>query len=327
MNKQFFKYIGCLLLLAASFSLSASAQDSQAEAKLKDYTIKIGDQTRLFLQVHQPAKEHINFPKLADTLISKVQVVSAGKLDTVYDTQDHSRATITQTLIITSFDAGTYTIPAFSFGTGAGVLKTNDLTLQVQTVKVDTTKAIYDIKQPFAVSYTFWDWLRDHWILVVSILVIVLVIVGIIWYLKTRPEKIPVLNIVKPVIPPHTVALNKLKELRDKKLWQQDQIKLYYSELSDVLREYLEKRFEIKTYEKTTDEIFAGLKYVDITDEKRDRLRQILVLSDLVKFAKEKPVPAENEQTMDRAIDFVTGTKQVIELPKTTDGGSADDLA
>ena len=74
-------------------------------------------------------------------------------------------ATITQSYTITCFDAGTYTIPGFAIGTNNGALKTNELTLQVQTVKVDTTKAIYDIKQPLVVSYSFFDWLEDNWLL------------------------------------------------------------------------------------------------------------------------------------------------------------------
>jgi hypothetical protein len=121
----------------------------------------------------------------------------------------------------------------------------------------------------------------------------------------------------------HTIALGKLQELRDKKLWQQNEVKHYYSELSDVVREYLEKRYAIKTHEKTTDEIFAGLKYMNIADEDRNKLSQILLLADLVKFAKEKPLPADNEQSMDNAISFVLDTQQPVEPPKNTEGGSA----
>jgi len=324
MIKKFFNYISILLLALTCFSLNTKAQVINTEAKLQQYSIRIGDQTKLFLSVHQPIKEHVNFPKLADTLTGKVQIVSALKPDTTFDKNDHTQATITHSYIITCFDEGTYTIPPFLLGTSGGVLKTNDLTLQVKTVKVDTTKAIYDIKQPLVVSYTLWDWLKDNWILIVVILAILLAIAAIIWYLKNRPKNIPLIRVVKPVIPVHTIALNKLQELRGKKLWQQD-VKLYHSELSDILREYLEKRYTIKTHEKTTDEIFAGLKYTDITGENSNKLRQILVLADLVKFAKEKPVPAENEQSMDNAIDFVLKTQQAVEPPKTTEGGSTDE--
>jgi hypothetical protein len=227
---------------------------------------------------------------------------------------------VVQSYTITSFDAGTYTMPPFSIGTIGGVLKTNEVTLQVETVKVDTTKGIYDIKQPLAVTYTFWDWLRDNWLWVAISLLGVALIAGLIWYYRKRPEKEVVIEAAKPGIPAHTLAVSKLKELREKKSWQQGEVKQYYIELSDILREYIEKRYMIKTHEKTTDEIFAGLKYIDIAKENKNILRQILTLSDLVKFAKEKPLPVENEECMDNAVIFVLETQGAVPA-ESAEGG------
>ena len=314
MKYRFFNYT-LLFVLLTSFAYKAGAQNIQVEAKLKQYTIRIGDQTKLFLSIHQPAKQRVDFPKLADTLVSKVQIVNVGKPDTTTDKNDAGNITVIQNYTITSFDAGTYTIPPFSVGTPAGVLKTNELTLQVETVKVDTTKAIYDIKQPLAVSYTFLDWLKDNWPWVALGVAVVLGIIGLIWYLTKRPKKeVVIVEKPAPGLPPHIIAINKLKELRERKLWQQGEIKQYYIELSDVLREYVEKRYAIKTHEKTTDEIFDSLKRISITAENRKTLKDILVLSDLVKFAKEKPLPPENEQCMDNAIRFISATQQATQL-------------
>jgi hypothetical protein len=319
MKNRFFKMILALLCLTC-FSIKTNAQAIQAEAKLQQYTIRIGDQTKLFLSVRQPAKAHVNFPKLTDTVVGKVQVVSINKADTTYDQTDKNAITVTQSYTITCFDAGTYAIPAFSIGSENGLVKTNELTLQVETVKVDTTKAIYDIKQPLAVSYTWLDWLHDNWYWVAGALVFIAIIVGGIIYFRKRPKPAPVVKIVEPLVPPHIVAINRLKELRDKKLWQQEQVKQYYIELSDIVREYLEKRYIIKTHEKTTDEILAGLRHMDITDANRNNLKQLLALSDLVKFAKEKPLPVENEENLDAAIDFVSSTSQV-DKPVNAEGG------
>lgn len=323
MKKQFFNYILAFVLFLTCFCLKASAQNVQAEAKIDQTTIRIGDQTKLHLVVHKPAGVHVNFPKLADTLTGKVQIVGAGKPDTTTDKIDPKNITIDQSYTITGFDAGTYTIPPFTIGTSGGTLKTNELTLQVATVKVDTTKGIYDIKQPLVVSYTFLDWLKDNWYLVALPLLAILFIIWLIRYLRKRPKKESVVEIVRQnVLPPHQVALSKLKELRDKKLWQQDAVKQYHSELSDIIREYMEKRYGIKAHEKTTDEIFAGLKYTDITQENKNLLSQILRLADLVKFAKERPLPPDNEQSMDNAINFVLKTQQV-EVPVGAEGGSS----
>jgi hypothetical protein len=320
MKNRFFNYLLALALLTC-LSYKAGAQNIQAEAKLQQYTIRIGDQTKLFLSVHQPAKERVSFPKLTDTITGKIQVVSTNKPDTTYDQNDRSAFTVTQSYTITCFDAGTYTIPAFSIGSTGSVVKTNELSLQVETVKVDTTKSIYDIKQPITVTYTWVDWVQDNWYWIIGPLVLIGLIIGIVWYLSTRPKAAPVVKIAKPVTPAHIIALNQLKELRNKKLWQQDEVKQYHIELSDIIREYLEKRYVIKTHEKTTDEIFDSLIRMDIADANRNKLRQILVLADLVKFAKEKPIPAENEESIEIAIDFVNSTKQAEKM--VTEGGNA----
>ena len=322
MKNKVFNHILVSLLYLTCFNLNAGAQNIQADAKIEQSTIRIGDQTFLNLTVHQPAKEKVNFPQLADTLVSKVQIVKAGKLDTVVDKNDPKSITVSREYTITSFDAGTYTIPSFSFGTSTGVIKTNELTLQVATVKVDTTKGIYDIKQPLAVTYTFWDWLKDNWYWLALVIAGVFAVIGLIWYLRKRPVKEkPVPQIFVPDIALHDTALNKLKELKEKKLWQQGDVKQYYIELTDILRDYLEKRYEIKTHEKTTDEIFEGLKRRVITGESKSILLQLLTLADLVKFAKEKPIPAENESSMDNAVIFVLQTKKDTILVNETAGG------
>jgi len=322
-KRQFFNY-ALLALVGVCSVKSAAAQNIQVDARLQDYTIKIGDQTKLFLVATQPAKAHVDFPKLGDTITKTVQIVSSSKPDTIVDQKNKNQITVTQGYVITSFDAGVHTMPAFSFTSGGNTLKTGEVTIQVQTVKVDTTKSIYDIKQPLVVTYTFFDWLRDHWVWIAGGLILIALIVGLIYYLRNKPKTEPVIKISKPVIPPHTVAIGKLKELQAKKLWQQGEVKLYYIELTDILREYLEKRYDIKTHEKTTDEILDSLKSREIADDNRSNLQRVLVMADLVKFAKEKPIPAENEEALETSIDFVIKTQQAATpqtKPDNTEGG------
>jgi hypothetical protein len=321
------KLLNCILILTVCLSclcLKAGAQNIQAIAKLAQTTIRIGDQTKLHLSVEQPVNEKITFPVLTDTITSKILVVSSSKPDTLRDKSTPDRITVTKSFMVTSFDEGSYVIPPFVFTKGKDTIKTNESVLTVQSVKVDTTKAIYDIKQPLAVSYSFMDWLRDNWLVVLLTLLTVLIIGGTIYYLKKRQKNKPVLQPVKPEIPIHTLALSKLGELRDKKMWQQGEVKQYYSELSDIIREYLGKRYKVQTYEKTTDEIFASLEYLEIKPENKVLLHQLLTIADLVKFAKEKPLSAENEQHLENAISFVLKTQQT-ETSENTEGGSVSE--
>ncbi|NRF40453.1 BatD family protein [Pedobacter foliorum] len=313
--KQYFNFSWCLMLCLACFTYKSNAQDIKVEAKLDKSTIVLGDQTILRLSAQLPVNDKISFPTLADTISSKVQIVEVGKTDTIADKNNPAVRTISRQYTITSFDAGLQTIPAFLFQVNAQSFKTDPVPLQVTSVVVDTTKAIYDIKQPLAVRYSFFDWLRDHWQWVVVSLLGVVLIAGLLYYFWQKRKNRPVAAVVKPLVPADVTAINKLVVLRDKKLWQQEEVKQYHIELTDILREYLEKRYQIKALEQTSDEIFAGLRHMEITDQNRNKLHQILMLADLVKFAKGKPLNSENEQSIENAISFVTDTKETNQLP------------
>ncbi len=304
-----------LTLLFFSFCIKTQAQNVVVEAQLDRVSIAIGDQTLLHISARIPVKTAITFPQLADS-IGKVQIVKALKADTSVDKANPNFETINHSYVITAFDAGVYELPAFTFQTQTGDFKTGTVTLQVKAVPVDTTKTFYDIKQPLTVSYTFWDWLKDHWKAILITLAAILAIAGLIYYYKKRPKKEAPVLAAAPALPLDTIILNKLNELRAKNLWQQGQVKLYYSELSDVLREYLEKRYQVKAHEQTTDEIFTGLEEKDVPQESKNLLKQVLTLADLVKFAKEKPEAFQNEQSMENAVNFIVQTKH---QPEPTD--------
>jgi hypothetical protein len=315
-NKRYFNSGGhrnilMLILVLLCFFYDAGAQNIQVESRLDKVSIPIGDQTVLHLVAHIPAKSAISFPQLKDS-IGKIKIVKGPKLDTAFDKNHPAAVTITHNYTITSFDTGIYVIPEFVFHTKSDSFKTGTVTLRITSVPVDTTKAFYDIKQPFAVSYTFWDWLKDHWLLVIVILVAILLLIAVIRYVKNRPRGTIIKKVV-PALPADVIALNKLYELRDKKLWQGNEIKKYHSELTDILREYLGMRYRIKTHEQTSSEILTGLKNKDIPVNAAISLKQLLTLADLVKFAKEKPLPAENEQSIEDAIDFIRKTREEIQ--------------
>lgn len=314
--KQYFNFSWCLMLCLAGFTLTGKAQQIKVEAKLEQMNIKLGDQTIFRLMAHIPANGQVDFPVLADTISSKVQIVAMGKTDTLTDKNNPGIKTISRPYTITSFDAGVHMIPPYTFVSKEGNLSTQAIPLEVTAVKVDTTKAIYDIKEPLAVSYSFMDWLRDNWKLVLFSTLGILLLAGLIWYViskrKNRPVKV---ELPKPLVPFHTIALDQLNALKNEKLWEQGQVKAYHSKLTDIIREYLEKRYEINALEQTSEEIFSGLKHLDIKEQDMNKLRQMLLLADLVKFAKARPLNSDNEKSMENAIGFVMNTKVV---PATT---------
>jgi hypothetical protein len=217
--------------------------------------------------------------------------------------------------LITSFDAGIQMVPSLVLKTTDASYKTDTLPLEVRAVKVDTTKAIYDIKEPIAVSYTWMDWLRDNWKVIVIILAIVAVVIALTYYYFKNRKKQPLIVRAAPQVPAHVTALEKLLALKEENLWEQDQVKKYYSDLTDILREYLEKRYQIQAQEQTTDEILTSLKKAELKEHNKLKLQEVLLLADLVKFAKGKPLSEENERSMEIAIDFVKETKPLPVKP------------
>jgi hypothetical protein len=298
-----------VLLLLTCLARIGNAQNIKVEASVGKVTLPMGDQTTLHITAHLQAKDEITFPTLPDS-IGKIQIVKALKPDTSFDKDNLQAETITRNYTITSFTPGTYYIPQFTLHSKTASYTTDSLMVQFTPVAVDTTKGIYDIKQPMAVSYTWLDWLKANWPWLVIPLAAILLIVGFIYYWMRRPKKEVVIQEKAPAVPFHVIALNKLNALRDKKLWQQGEVKLYHSELTDTLREYLEQRYRIHTFEQTTDEIITSIKNTGMPADERNKLQQILAIADLVKFAKEQPLPADNEQSMDNAISFIMQTKQ-----------------
>jgi hypothetical protein len=139
---------------------------------------------------------------------------------------------------------------------------------------------------------------------------IIAIIIIIIIIRRMRKVEMPLVIEDAPKIPAHITALEKLEKLKEQKLWQEGKIKLYYSSMTDILREYIENRFRIQAMEQTTDEILFGFRNAAVDEESKTKLKQVLTLADLVKFAKEQPLPDENETSLKNVYDFVNGTKR-----------------
>ncbi|HKK67259.1 MAG TPA: hypothetical protein VJ946_03575, partial [Bacteroidales bacterium] len=105
-----------------------------------------------------------------------------------------------------------------------------------------------------------------------------------------------------------------------KKLWQQGHVKAYYSELSYIIRYYIERRFHIPAVESVSGDILDDLSYKGLSKEVQNALSGLLELSDLAKFAKLEPLPAENDKALQDAFYFVNETAPVEEPPKKEGG-------
>ena len=155
--------------------------------------------------------------------------------------------------------------------------------------------------------------IRDYAIYgAMALIILSLIVWYIVWYIRNRWQgKVRQIK-PAPKLPPHEIAIKALEELRNRKLWQNGKHKLYYSTLTEILRLYIEGRWEVGALEMTTDEIITALRDVDIKHDSRSNLVAILRTADMVKFAKALPDAEENEQLFSYAYYFVENTKSVV---------------
>lgn len=292
------------------------AQQIKATARLDSTNILIGDQIKLFLEIDYPENVAVEFPNVPDTLSEFIEVLAKSKIDTI-DLENSALLKQIRSYTITSFDSGSYRIAPQWFKINvngiADSVPTNGVTLNVFTMQIDTTRGLTDIKMPYAAPLT----LKEVTPYILGIILLGAIIFLVLYSVKRKKKNKPFFSLpVKPKEPPHIIALRELDRIKNEKIWQKEKTKQYYSEVTDVLRNYIEERFEIRAMEQTTDEILDSFRYrKDLLSEKSfTNLSQILSLADLVKFAKYKPLPDDDNLTLVNSYFFVNDTKK--EEPK-----------
>lgn len=299
------------LLSVLLVMLAAQSSAQKAVARIDTTSIKIGEQIQLHLDATLPARSIVNWPGFSDTAFSNIEIVKRSAVDTL-ETTRNTYVQIRQTLTITSFDTGYHTIPQIRINykvpgdTAQMVTLTDSLILHVRTVDVDTTRAIRDIKSQMEAPLT----LAELWPIFAAAAIIGL-IAGFIWYyLWRRKMNKPLFPVIRrPQQPPWQIALESLDELETKKLWQAGKVKEYYTEITDVVRTYIEGQHQVPAMEMISSDIIDSLEQKGIEKSILNKVERVLVLADLVKFAKENPLPPENAECLSNARNFILETK------------------
>lgn len=307
----FFTFLAVTVLTVSG---QAKAQNVSVNAKLDSTLMFIGGQMNLTLEVNQPKDVNIIFPVFTDTISKAIEVVSSTPVDTTF--LDNNRIALKQQYRITSFDTGLQYVPPVKFELAQEeyhkIFETKPMALMVIDPfdNVDPKKGLADIKGPYDAPFTLAELLPYlPWIL----LALAVIGAGIYLFMRLRKRKGTEQGVKKkkPKEPPHVIALRELNRIKAEKLWQKDQVKRYHTEITDTLRQYIEDRFGINALEQTSEETLQALRNVDLNDkEAYEKLKQILELADLVKFAKFKPLPDENDLSMINALFFVNQTKK-----------------
>lgn len=313
------------LVLMAVLPLSASR--TLVTARLDSAILMMGRMTHMRVSVDQNKDAKGVFPLfyqmkengIVGVCGDSVELRAPVKSDT---SEKGGMLHIEYTIPVQAFDSGYYQLPEIAFVVGRDTAFSNKLALKVVPVVVDANTPIDDYAnvadpEDKSIFDAVPDWVLDYW----WIILLVVVAVAAFLYAWMKYKKEGSILGKKPEPTPYEVAVSALRELKDKKLWEQGMEKEYFTELTDVLRVYLFGRFGINAMEMTSRQILGALKNNKETRDKRDYIRQILNMADFVKFAKVRPLPDDNIASFENALKFVEETKP---LPPADDEQSPE---
>ena len=295
--------LSVFLAVVLLVSTATSAADVSARASVDSTHYLIGDWIVIHINIVHPRGITIQ-PPAGDSV--------AGFLILQHRPLTKKSDTLTATdLVVARYDSVSTEFPPLPLhyylagDSAAHTVFTNPLHLTVSTVAVDTTKEMADLKPPMAIPMSLAE--------IAMYLGIVLFCAGLAYllyrYWKKRKEHRAGQVYVPPLRPAHVIALEELAMLKGRKLWQQGHIKEFYTEITEILRRYIENRYQLMALEKTTDEIMGGLRSVPVAPEVLPPLETILRRADLVKFAKYQPGIPEHEEMFTVAYDLIDRTK------------------
>ena len=297
----------CFIFILALFQIDLRGQQVTVNAKMDSIQIWIGQQTNLSFEFTQQPGQHVQTPLFSEVITPGLEIVDRADNDTLKAKDGYLQ--ITQSYVVTAFEDTLLLIPPFPFVSGEDTVWSPELSLKViQPFVIDTTQIqIADIKDVFKPRFSLWYFIKKS-APYLGLLILLAAIVYLIIRLSKK-KSVDVQELLENKIPPYDLAIEKLNKIRQEKLWQQNRHKEYHSQLTDVLREYIDGQFMVPAPEMTSAEILAYFNYLK-TENKEIyyNLQQILQLADLVKFAKWNVGPDEHELSLNNAFMFVNET-------------------
>lgn len=284
------------------------AQNIYANGSIDKDSIFAGQTFNYKLDVRMPSDYIVQWNQLNDTLSKSIEVIKRSEVSKT-PINNSNDVIMSQLLTMTTFDTGYVEIPKIGLKYSKSINDTTTHTcytewmdIYVQAVSIDTTIAYRPIKAPIKQNITFEETIPYAGGAIVLAGLILLAIYLIKRF--SKKEKIEEEE-VKPQIPAIVTARERLTQLKESNLWQSGKSKEYYTDLTDIAREYLEGQFNIDAIEMTSDEILQEVRKLQLDNSIFEKLQNTLITSDLVKFAKANPSPSQNETAFGDINSFV----------------------
>jgi hypothetical protein len=294
------------------FFLSSWLLNAQVSATIDSTSIKIGEQITYRIQVETDTTNLVVFPEGQSFM--PLEMIESYKTDTV---KQNDKYNLIKRYGLTQFDSGVYTIPPQKIVIGNKTLLTDSLRVEVRNILVDSTKqGLYDIKPIIEVEKSPSQW----WKYILYTLLVLGIVAGLIYWFLWRKKPLSEEEQIA-LLPPYDRAKLALKKLEESDYLKQDALKEYYSELTQIVRKYLDEKVYDHSMESTTDQLISRLRLlkegnqIDLSKDTIKNIESILKRADLVKFAKSKPdigLAELDRNTIDLEIDHV---KEVLPEP------------
>ena len=295
----------------------AGAQALKVTAELDSTVMTQGYRTDLRVRVLGSSEAvPVDFPQKGGQLAG----IDVFDVSSVSEDLGNGRRETVYTFTLQPFDPDTVTIPPMRVALGKDTAESRSLVIKVLPAELDSMTTIHPMEGPVAYPSRWYDWVpqwvSDYWgWVLVALGLLAAAVAGWMYWRKGGTMVVR----RKRVIPPYELAVSRLEKLRERRLAESGHEKEYYTELTDILRQYLDGRFGINAMEMTSTEIMRAIRHNEATRMSADRMRSILEVADFVKFAKMRPLPDDNVKSFNSALAFVEDTKPAPE-PEAAEG-------
>lgn len=316
------KYIDYMRLKTAAALLAAllaapcaPAAPAKISAKIAQPAIIMGDKTVLKVQIVADRGANGRFPIFDGVAPDGVATLRGDTIELGASFKKSSidlgsgREQIDYEISVQAFDSGYYSLPPIAYVTGHDTVYSERLSLKVLPVpaRADDEMSDYTPVMP-ADKGPFWDslplWLLEWW----WIGAVLLLLAASMTFFLIRYKRVGLRRRAR-LLPPYEEACKALDALRAKQLWQNGHEKEYYTELIDIMRRYISRRFEMPAMEMTTGQILVGVEKHERLRPYLDRFRAVLAVADFAKFANMRCTPEENEGAYSEVRSFVEHTR------------------
>ena len=302
--------IFCLLILIASTTPIANAQGVRVEMFAEPESLRVGDVLKLNFEIIHNKEYQLQLPDLRISLLP----IEVG--EPIISREKNDDGVWTENLRFEAFvfDTVAVVMPSQkvvywheSDSSNRKTAYTDSLWIYVKSVLTADAQDIRDIKEPVEIPQPF-----GHWKLLFGIMVAIAILAAAYYLWRKRNDK-PMIPFRKPIVikPAHEIALKALIRLKKENLVEKENLSPYFTELSKILREYIENRYFLKALEMTTTEMLDAIENELLYDTIGDTVKSVLTESDLVKFARFKPELSVGRKLLDNTVALVEKTKVV----------------